>query len=459
MKRRILITLLVLALMCTCLIGSSVLRATEPDPELNIAACNLSFSDSVYIKYGVQGDDLTGVKLLVWTTPQTVYEYGTQQYLLSSNKTESIQGVNSLVFTFNKFAAKQMTDVVYARAYVEKSGVKYYSEVKKYSILQYVYNKTGKTGTATSNQNLINLLNGMIEYGSLAQTYFIYKTDRLATLNWYQVKVIDGTLDDMCTHGLYLPGDEVTLIAPETNDAGQDFSYWKNKAGEIIGTSATIDVVVGTSNEVYTAVYGEEIQTAFTVKFIDYDGSLLKECTVESGNSAVAPVNPYRAGYLFTGWDTNFSSVSSDLTVTAQYDVNNDTTLTVKSVETNGEGTVQVEIMLDNNPGILGMSFAVHYDSSKLALTSATNGEAVSVLTLVKPGRFKDGCVFSWDGESISGSDIKDGTVLTLTFSVNETVSDGNYSISVAYNEGDIFDNDLNFVTVKTVEGVIAVQR
>ena len=58
----------------------------------------------------------------------------------------------------------------------------------------------------------------------------------------------------------------------------------------------------------------------YTVTFVDWDGNVLKTEQVEQGTSATAPSNPTREGYNFTGWDVDFSNVTSDLTVTAQYE-------------------------------------------------------------------------------------------------------------------------------------------
>jgi len=59
----------------------------------------------------------------------------------------------------------------------------------------------------------------------------------------------------------------------------------------------------------------------FVVRFVDWDGVLLKSQRVRSGGDAVAPVNPSRDGYVFAGWDRGFVNVRSDVTVTAQYAV------------------------------------------------------------------------------------------------------------------------------------------
>ena len=58
----------------------------------------------------------------------------------------------------------------------------------------------------------------------------------------------------------------------------------------------------------------------YYVQFQDYDETVLKRDTVDSGNAATAPADPSRTGYAFTGWDKAFNAITSDLTVTAQYE-------------------------------------------------------------------------------------------------------------------------------------------
>jgi len=38
--------------------------------------------------------------------------------------------------------------------------------------------------------------------------------------------------------------------------------------------------------------------------------------------SATSPADPSRTGYTFTGWDKCFSSITGNMTVTAQYTIN-----------------------------------------------------------------------------------------------------------------------------------------
>ena len=63
-------------------------------------------------------------------------------------------------------------------------------------------------------------------------------------------------------------------------------------------------------------------QTYHTVTFVDWDGTVLSTQNVANGTAAVEPTVPQREGYSFIGWDVDFSNVQSDLTVTAQYEIN-----------------------------------------------------------------------------------------------------------------------------------------
>lgn len=61
----------------------------------------------------------------------------------------------------------------------------------------------------------------------------------------------------------------------------------------------------------------------YTVKFYDWDGTLLKELVVKEGKGAGAPLDPKRTGYTFTGWDLEFSKVMSNLEIKATYAIAN----------------------------------------------------------------------------------------------------------------------------------------
>ena len=59
--------------------------------------------------------------------------------------------------------------------------------------------------------------------------------------------------------------------------------------------------------------------SSYTVTFVDHDGTVLKTETVAHGEQATAPADPVREHYVFTGWDTNFSEVTTAVTIRATY--------------------------------------------------------------------------------------------------------------------------------------------
>ena len=64
------------------------------------------------------------------------------------------------------------------------------------------------------------------------------------------------------------------------------------------------------------------INTNPVVRFLDWNGNMLSEQIVETNQSAIAPSVPLREGYTFIGWDKDFSNITEDLVVTAQYKIN-----------------------------------------------------------------------------------------------------------------------------------------
>lgn len=85
-----------------------------------------------------------------------------------------------------------------------------------------------------------------------------------------------------------------------------------------------------------------------TVTFVDWDGTVLSTQTVEYGKSATAPDYPSRDGYVFTTWDKNFDAVTEDITVTAQY-----AEITCEHTNTELQGAVESTCVTAGNGGSL----------------------------------------------------------------------------------------------------------
>ena len=133
------------------------------------------------------------------------------------------------------------------------------------------------------------------------------------------------------------------------------------------------------------------------------------------------------------------------------------TVITAQSISAPAGSTVDFNIDIQNNPGIIGATLKVTYDNA-LTLVDASKGDAFSSLEMTKPGRYQSPCQFTWDGVDISASDIRDGTILTLSFEVPSDAQDGDeYAVSVSGQSGDYIDKDLNIVSVSFVNGSISV--
>lgn len=60
----------------------------------------------------------------------------------------------------------------------------------------------------------------------------------------------------------------------------------------------------------------------YTVTFVDYDGTVIATDVVNSGDAATAPATPNREGYTFTSWNQSYNNVLSDLEIMAVYKIN-----------------------------------------------------------------------------------------------------------------------------------------
>lgn len=80
-------------------------------------------------------------------------------------------------------------------------------------------------------------------------------------------------------------------------------------------------------SDVYTRVIKDITVTAqfeinvYQVKFLDWDGAVLKADSIPHGSEAIAPDVPQKTGYDFTGWDTKFTSITKNTTISATFKI------------------------------------------------------------------------------------------------------------------------------------------
>lgn len=256
------------------------------------------------------------------------------------------------------------------------------------------------------------------------------------------------------------------------------------------------------------------ILPTYIVSFVDHDGKVLKTETVKWLNDATPPEEPTREDYSFVGWNGNYTFVNNDETVVAEYCTDKESstkkeesttkpesttiketttkpestteketttklesttkketstsfecttkkqttnpTITVSNVSAKAGDKINVDIVISNNPGIAGAILKLSYNSN-LKLIKATNGAAFSPLSYTNPGSFSNPCKFSWDSES--GMSTSNGTIVTLTFTVDDDVKSGDkLAINCSYNKGDIYDENLKDISLDIVSGYVIVK-
>ena len=130
-------------------------------------------------------------------------------------------------------------------------------------------------------------------------------------------------------------------------------------------------------------------------------------------------------------------------------------TVTVESTYAFPGATVEVNLLLEDNPGIAGARLTVSYDEH-LELLDAVSVGALSELEYSRPGSFASPCVFNWDSESQEVAE--DGVMLTLTFRVSEKAKiNSRLNVDVSCRYGDVYNGDLDSVALATVGGYVTV--
>ena len=179
----------ILLLVCAfCLLLCAVpVTASETEDagvKVQIAYHNLAFGNQVYILYAVDVENAGDATpyMEFWTTDNTNRD---PDKTVTASVYRALNEQNAkkyYVFGYTDLTAKQMADVIYARAGVTVEGKIYNSEIDSYSICEYAARQLGimPDYPATENEALKTMLRSMLQYGSDAQTFFGYHTDRLA---------------------------------------------------------------------------------------------------------------------------------------------------------------------------------------------------------------------------------------------------------------------------------------
>lgn len=280
-----------------------------------------------------------------------------------------------------------------------------------------------------------------------------------------------------------------------------------------------------------------------TVKFVDWDDTVIDTQVVEYGQSATEPETPTREGYVFQNWDTPFNEIIEDTTIKAIYaeatcehkntSIVNATSSTCTVAGSDGNlvcndcgkvlaignsrplashqyvdtvvnateesqgytlhtckvcghsykdtyidyvdesqpqitvitqngilgSTIEVPVVLKNNPGMVSLSMDVLYDESVLKLIKVTDGgilgEQQHTSQLSSPYRL------TWANDTISENILTNGTLVTLSFEILSEAKEGQYPITISYNydNSDAYDKDMQKVKLHMISGYVNVNN
>lgn len=120
----------------------------------------------------------------------------------------------------------------------------------------------------------------------------------------------------------------------------------------------------------------------------------------------------------------------------------------------NPGGQAKLTLSMENNPGIVGLTLQIIYDTAVMSVAKAENGTAVKGdnIQFTPPN---SGNNYVWNGVSVKPDEISDGNLLTLTFDVKEGAKPGDYPVVVSC--VDAIDNNLKPVSVTVSSGSVSV--
>ena len=162
-----------------------------------------------------------------------------------------------------------------------------------------------------------------------------YNSTKSGKISWTAPTVPDGATIKSCVLTGKATASSTKVSSIKINNqsitvstSGYNFTINLGKDNSITSVTATMTKserwkthTVNFTNMIYTVTY-ELASVSYTVTFKDWDGSVLKTQTVASGGSATPPSNPTRDGYTFSGWSGNYTNVTADVDIIAQYTKN-----------------------------------------------------------------------------------------------------------------------------------------
>ena len=221
-----------------------------------------------------------------------------------------------------------------------------------------------------------------------------------------EIEVLNSSIDLNA-----VPENTVLQLVWYTTKGGWQFDHWTNY-NEETGLVVTSD----------TTVTAHFVMQTYTVTFLDWDETILKEETVDWGGKVTAPADPTREGWTFIGWDTNeYIEVYYDITVRAQYQ-EEAVVHTLSFVDWNGENIIDVKVvdgsnpLVPENPTREGYTFIGWLSSETSEIISALEiGLSIPTSDITYTAQYEKSIIYhtvtfiDWNGDELLEEKVEDG--------------------------------------------------
>lgn len=243
--------ILIIPLTLVIVLKNYIIKADSlTSPVLNIDAHNISYKENIELLYAISyeninDENLYNVKLLVWRNVTNSYtiEKCSEKY----DTKEILDG--KLIFRVTGNSVKDIDKNIYARAYININNEDYYSEVEKYSILEY-YQVGINSESSTTDQ--IALYKSFLNYATNVQKVIGKNTTTPFNGNWFRVNTNGINLTDGFNHDYLYEGSVLSLNSNESDTN----PYWicNNK----LYNDSTLNLTISentTINYIFSASY------------------------------------------------------------------------------------------------------------------------------------------------------------------------------------------------------------
>lgn len=270
--------------------------------------------------------------------------------------------------------------------------------------------------------------------------------DGYTFLGWFTQKQggEQVTSSTICTreedHTLYAHWEKADPCA-----AGHTFSSWSEKSVATCTSKATHRAVCGVCGQ----EYGDVVEYGSLANHQYGDWNIVREPTVEQEGlkqrtcTVCGKVDEKLIDRLPPVVDENAPQIIVD-------------TVTAKAGK-----TVTMNLSLKNNPGVNSVRLHLSYDTEALTLTDVKDLGILGEFTMDSSQMTKLPLIISWEGDKFENNFTEDGAFAALTFEVKPGVPEGQYSVSVSYDEEqyDIANTELNNVHLDIVNGGVTVKN